>query len=519
MQKDHILTVKTVKFMLGPNNTPVNTVELHLSLNTIPYALVTFPPHVYSSKGYDIQNPNLQDVKSLMDILYSLARKETECSFDLELEDSAGGVPQKINLKKWILGDVSISTVSTIAGFVIACKIYHPAYRLLKHGYFAGNLAQPLDLSLIGTKATDLVDAADIVLDELVYSEQRDNSNINFKSIPHAATYEAVKGKIQQLTQNLASQAKPSKYLKYAPSFEPSFSYSTKPLESLLSEISGFCDADSALSIAMCSSFMPSANISAWDAFLQSCTYWGCHVIPNFLSEQLPVTPISPWGKPSYFIPEGRIANMTLPAYDANPLLGVKSADAVFGTDETGSTFLLADSMEDVTQTEMVYIPEGNLDILTGRIQSISMPPWLSSLEQAATSLRECVVDGDTSGKDQVNAGSSDSLIDEVYSAWVRYAVYAFQLGYKQTYASSMTMPLYIYTDGKGDKKKYLLPGLTLRVTSEGSGVIDGYITDITHRINIDSCSGLTTVNMTHCRPPGGYPGVAEEGDANPLYK
>ena len=415
MGKDIIYTVKSAKFTIDGKEWPINSIDLVLAINAIPYAVVNMPPHFYDSKGYSIQNPDLQDVKTGLDYLYKMADNDAKCNLELSLQASGGdNNTVKIECKDWILSDVSASAVSTVAGFLVSCKIQHPAYNLIRNGYFAGSLDAPLDFGEIGVEVDNIIDAADTVIEEMVDADKREISDLK-PDVPHAADYSEIESAVEKMMGQIESKAKPSDYLEMITSVNNE-KYNEKPIKSLVEKYSELFDPE-CLDVALCSSVCPDEQVSVWDAISQACALWGCSILPTFMSEKLKVFPITPWGKPFYKIDEKRIYSMNLPAYDANPLLGIKCANGIAGDEAHGSTFAAYKNIEDETQSELVYMPTGNLDKLHGRMLSISAPPWLTVLMAVASSMRECVVNGDCTDNENVQIGSKEDLMDMVYEA------------------------------------------------------------------------------------------------------
>ena len=498
-----ICTPSNVSFSLGGVTTPVNSIELCLSVNTIPYATVVIPP-TSKTGDHKIDNLSLSQSANILKNLYRFADELKECSLSFTL-DEVGGSSQQINLSGWLLTSVAPVTVSQMSGYTLACRIHHPAYRLLRYGYFGGSLKTPPSYNFVDPGVADLVDAADTVLTQIRTAEKV-QPDFRTPSAPFASSYEEITKNIDQL---LGEIPLPSTYLKFE-------SDGTKlPLDNALGSITTG-DGSAARNIAMCMSLTPSHNESIWDAFMSAASLWGCCVLPTFEQNKLTVSPITPWSKPTYTIPETSVYALSMPPYDANPVIGVKCAASSGGPLISGTSQPFESGLEGDKLSEWTYIPKGCVgQMANGRLIEIKTPPWMAVLQFAAQAMRACVISGDSKPGSNISVKDPmKGMTEGLYEAFCYYAAYMFQLMYKQKYCARVTCPLLI-----SDSGGTITPGKSLSVQSEtGSTVINGYISDVVHNISIDSGTAMTSIGISHCRPVGGYENIVPEGTKNPLY-
>jgi hypothetical protein len=69
----------------------------------------------------------------------------------------------------------------------------------------------------------------------------------------------------------------------------------------------------------------------------------------------------------------------------------------------------------------------------------------------------------------------------------------------------------------KGDN--HILPGEVMRIQAEDKVVMDFYITEVVHVIDVAGGTARTEITGAYPRPEDGFPGIVEIGTCNPVWE
>lgn len=512
MGSNIVYTVKNVEFTVDGFKLPVNSVRLDLALNQIPYYMIDVPPCGWNDNLIKIGSPGLADGKQLLKQCFEWANKRAICKLKIELQptsDGNAGNPVKLELNDWVLGNASLGTVNVTNGYLLNLQVFHPAFNLTKFGLFCDGLAAPLDLTTVS--GSDIVSIADSTYKKIVESLNsvpQKTPDKNIESLPRPAGEKELFDLAKKILQLATQNASPSRYLSWGGGGLP-----LSTVQSTLGTVG--VDGQKAITVAMASECIPRQGASVWDSVLAAAENWGCVIVPTYTSSTLSVTPSNPWAKPSASVSDTQISQLQFPSFDSDPVLGIRCVNSQAATLSGVST-----DFEDKINENMVstwcYIPQGvatgdSSNMLAhGRLYNIGTPQWWGSLAAAAQSLRTYDMDGKSHEDEAASASNPDESIESaLFAAQVVYAAYIFQLLFKQTFTASFSGPVLLS----------LIPGSVVSVKDKSGSVFNGYMIGVSHTFSVSSSSAMTSVTLSYCREEGGYKGVCEEGDSNPLYK
>ena len=512
MGSNIVYTVKNVEFTVDGFKLPVNSVRLDLALNQIPYYMIDVPPCGWNDNLLKIGSPGLADGKQLLKQCFEWANQRATCKLKIELQptsDANSGSPVNLELNDWVLGNASLGTVNVTNGYLLNLQVFHPAFNLTKFGLFCDGLAAPLDLTTVS--GSDIVSIADSTYKKIVESLNsvpQKTPDKNIESLPRPAAEGDIFKLAKKIIQLATENASPAKYLLWKGGGLP-----LSTVQSTLKTVG--VDGKKAVTVAMASECIPRQGASVWDSVLAAAENWGCVIVPTYTSSTLSVTPSNPWAKPSASVSDTQISQLQFPSFDSDPVLGIRCVNSQAATLSGVST-----DFEDKINENMVstwcYIPQGvatgdSSNMLAhGRLYNIGTPQWWGSLAAAAQSLRTYDMDGKSHEDEAASASNPDESIESaLFAAQVVYAAYIFQLLFKQTFTASFSGPVLLS----------LIPGSVVSVKDKSGSVFNGYMIGVSHTFSVSSSSAMTSVTLSYCREEGGYKGVCEEGDSNPLYK
>ena len=512
-----IYTVDDVVFKVNGESLPVNHVRLDLALNTIPSFSVDLPPTKFDSSLLKIGSPSLQDAKNLLSVCFDWANQRAKCELKVELSNvetkrGAKSNQVKLELKDWILGDVSLGATNTTTGYMLSLRVYHPAFNMTKFGLFSDGIDGEIDIVSAGRD--NIVDTADSVFNKIsdaLSSKPQKAPGDTVSTLPHASSISNLFDLAKQIQSDAVSNAAPSKYLQFKGGGLP-----LSDVRTILSAAG--LNGDDAVKAAMATTCIPYDGASTWDTCVEATEIWGCTIIPTYNEQKLTVVPTEPWLEPELTVNDSQIQQLVFPAFDSNPILGVKCSNPL-ATSIDGTSHAAEDAIDGNLVGTWCYIPQGVLGedgafLAHGKLTSIGTPPWHTAIQEAAASLRPFNISGSSHGKEGVMSGVDSSLLSALYAGQIVYAAYIFQLLFKQTFTSSFTGPVIIDVTGG-----VLIPGKSMSIKEDGKTVFNGYVIGATHDFNVSSSTATTSVTLSYCRNDGGYKDVCEEGDRNPIYK
>lgn len=213
----------------------------------------------------------------------------------------------------------------------------------------------------------------------------------------------------------------------------------------------------------------------------------------NFTGRKLVIEPIQPWKKYSVTVDDTRCSMTDVPGMDPFKLVGVMCtklgvyADPVqFGfVDMNGNPF----DKKNAPVSECMYTPYGiNLSMADGRVVKVEAPQAL----QAAF-----WKDGGSGEMITTYEGTTLSTVEDGYNAIIeKYCKASYETTVASMRGASTTMPVSF----KDENGAYILPGNTMRFTSEGKPVFYGYIRSVVHNLST-SGDNSTTVSTAYVRP------------------
>lgn len=515
MGSNIVYTVKNVEFTVGVEGfkLPVNSVRIDLALNQIPYYMVDVPPCGWNDNLVKIGSPGLTDGKQLLKQCFEWANNRAPCKLNIELQqtsDGNAGSPVKIELNDWVLGNASLGTVNVTNGYLLNLQVFHPAFNLTKFGLFCDGLAAPIDLTTVsGDNIVAIADSTYKKISEALKKLQQKTPDKHIESLPRALGMEKLNDLAANITHLATQYASPLDYLLWEGGEELPLS----TVRSTLIHVSK--KGDDAVRVAMASECIPRRSASVWDSVLAAAENWGCVIIPTYTAKTLSVTPSNPWAKPSVSVNDTQISQLQFPSFDSDPVLGVRCVNSQAAT-LAGVSVDFENKINESMISTWCYIPQGVVTgdrqnmLAHGRLYNIGTPPWWGSLAAAAQSLRTFNMTGKSHDDEAASASNPDESIESaLYAAQVIYAAYIFQLLFKQTFSASFSGPINLS----------LIPGSVVSVKDKIGSVFNGYMIGVSHTFSVSSSSATTSVTLSYCREEGGYEGVCEEGDSNPLYK
>jgi hypothetical protein len=527
---ENVYTFKNVKFLTtdsksgGPSRSwCVSGIEISLVENGIPKIEVRVDPkHDTTESSSASDASGLETFAVWVKDAQALAQSRADARLEFEVWKQ-NKLDQAFAVEHWVVTEAGLETGHD--NFELIIVIQHPIVLTNFSSTSISSVVSPDALMIDSVSNKDMIEAIASTLQ--LYGTATFTSMFIEPPCPGVVQTDEViiANKFAQEMKELASVVRT--HLKWNNTFYKGVTYTPWPLSSLL-----LVNAQKFMGWAMANYFWGLRDTNLWDILAQQLVgQWFVSILPTYW-DALTVTPTTPWSDPSIVIDDKDISVATFPGYERNIIVGV--AMYTQGPD-TGMGYGAWQGYE----SDVALLTDGVTYRLgedqSGAIDDKGMPGWLISLMKASASAsgelgavnqESCnAVTPSNAPREDPNITTGDIYLQDAKDfRCVAYhcAHQIFLTQFKSGTQCNVNMRLMI--SQKADAKDHnddIIPGKSCRITSNGTAVMDFYITMVVHRIDFARSVADTTLAGKYVRPPGGLEGVLETQPTvqNPMYR
>ena len=477
--------------------------SINLACNSIPSVTLrvsAIPVNESGSEASSLGPTNLYSLSSLYnDLLPKTYGLNTNGSVSIRIS----GVPKEndstIDLKDWILSDVSLGGINQYASPSMSVTLSHPAIKLSHGGVVYETPENSYDI-LLKTVASSIPSNSGLTLLSMMAKSYRFASENNYiPLLDKSSGVEDIRRRLSEDADNI---------LKY-------LSTDTGLLDLGLNaggknRRSG--SIDSILRYAFLMMCKPSAwTGSVWTQLIGTLVPELLMVIkPTFTKSSLRLDPFVPWKKPSLSISGSDAFEIGLPSRNPDPILGVavESEAYISNLSFTPEKKLPVRSDTYYNDYYSFILPSGGdaqTDTSFGRYILIPQSSIVSQLINC---------DAPTAVDENMYHAESVIPAKSIISANKKYASGVLSTIYRSGVTTHISMPI-SFTDSHG---QLLMPGESVSVIVDGSDIMHGNIVSVLHESGAGPSSTHTIVELSHIRNGDGKGEKMGEIDKSPVY-
>ena len=536
---ENVYTFKNVKFVTTERHGGrtkewcVSSIEIALVENGIPSIEIRVDPmHVASDSPGASDASGLKVFAEWNRQAQELAQSKARASLQFEVWKK-DKLDQSFSVEDWVVTEAGLTTAHD--SFELIMVIQHYVVLTNFSGTSISGVVSPESLMI--DSVMPAVDMVDVIANTLeLYGTATFTSLFTDPPCPDS-TQESEVDIAQTFADEMTALASVlSGGLKWNGAFYADVTYAEWPTCGGVLDI-----AIPHMGFALAKYFWGLRDTNLWDILAQQLVgQWFVSILPTYWQE-LTITPTTPWAKPSITIDDKDISVAKFPGYERNIIAGV--AIYMQGPD-TGEGYTAWQGIfgDDALMTDgVVYrLPpvEQQSEITrqqAGALEDKALPDWMISLMKASASAAGEYGAPNQDSSNMVTPSNTpqgsapDATTGEIYlqsAEDFRCAAYhcahqIFLTQFKSGTQCNISMRLMIsQATGAQNHDDDIIPGKSCRITSQGSDVMDFYITMVVHRIDFAQSVANTTIAGKYVRPPNGFTGLLEITATipNPVY-